>query len=171
LGKDRPLTIRTWATWQKEVFGAGHVNLGFYAEYNSGAPYSNAVTATLRGYVDGIYGSSYTRYFSERGALRFNNWYNTSLQVAYDHAIWKGVRAFATANITNLFNHQMQVDWNTSGTAVYSTGANASSGPWATDYYNRPTARFFPGASYGQATGASNYLGARNIRLMMGLRF
>jgi len=172
LSNDRPLTIRTWGTWQKDVFGAGHINLGFFAEFNSGAPYSVAATQQLRyNYVDGIYGSSYTRYFSERGALRFNSYYNTSVQVAYDHSIWKGVKAFGIVNITNFFNHQIQVDWNTSGNSFYSTGASATSGPWAQDYFNRPTARFFPGATYGQATSAGNFIGARNLRVMFGLRF
>jgi hypothetical protein len=178
LSNDRPLTIRTWGTWQKDVFGAGHINLGFLAEYNSGAPYSNAVTAQLRNYVGGIYGTTYTRYFSQRGAMRFNSYYNTSVQVSYDHAIWKGVRAFGTLNITNFFNHQIQVDWNTSGTAAYNSGTSGSPS-WMTDYYNRPvlggntagTARFLPGPTYGQPTGQGNFIGGRNLQFILGLRF
>ena len=181
LSNDRPLSIRTWGTWQKEVSSAGHINLGFFAEYNSGAPYSNTASARLYNYVNllgnpygsGIYGASYTRYFTQRGALRFNSWYNTSLQVSYDHAIWKGVRAFGTVNITNLFNHQIQIDWNTSGSSVYNINAGIEDAPaiWRSDSFNRPDARFLPGANYGLATSAGNYLGARNIRLILGLRF
>ncbi|MCL1907891.1 MAG: TonB-dependent receptor [Holophagaceae bacterium] len=166
LGNDRPLMMRTWANYRKEVFGNGNLNLGVYAHYTSGAPYANTASARMSGYRGGIFGSSYTRYFTERGALRFNSYYNVSLQVGYDHAIWKGAKLFGQANITNLFNHQMLVNWNTTGSAVWNNG-----GSYQTDNYNRPNATFLPGGSYGKPTSVNNYLSARDVQLVLGLRF
>ncbi|MCL1908198.1 MAG: TonB-dependent receptor [Holophagaceae bacterium] len=172
LSSDRPIVIRTWANYQKQVFGNGNLNLGMYAEYISGAPYSHSASAAMGNsaggyFADRLYGSSYTRYFSDRGAFRFNSQYNASLQVGYDHVLYKRVKIFGHANITNIFNHQMLISWNTAGTSVY----NAGGGVYQTDTLNRPDARFLPGDSYGKPTSSNNYLGARNVRLVMGLKF
>jgi hypothetical protein len=172
LSSDRPIVIRTWANYQKQVFGNGNLNLGMYAEYISGAPYSHSASAAMGNsaggyFADRLYGSSYTRYFSDRGAFRFNSQYNASLQVGYDHVLYKRVKIFGHANITNIFNHQMLISWNTAGTSLY----NAGGGVYQTDTLNRPDARFLPGDSYGKPTSSNNYLGARNVRLVMGLKF
>ncbi|MDR2696937.1 MAG: TonB-dependent receptor [Holophagales bacterium] len=168
LSTDRPLMVKTWTNYNKSVFGKGNLNLGVYASYTSGNPYSNSARANLRGYVDGIYGPYYTRYFSQRGAFRFNSYYNVSLQVGYDHTFWKGVKVFGHANITNIFNHQIQVDWNTTGNAYWNSGATTGYQP---DNFNRPTAIFLPGANYGKPTSVTNYLSPRGILLVLGVRY
>jgi len=180
LSNDRPLMIKTWANYTKSVFGQGNLNLGLYAHYTSGSPYSHTATALLGPqnsfyYVGGIYGSSYTRYFSERGAFRFNGYHNASLQVGYGHTLWGGIKVFGHVNITNLFNHQIQIDWNTAGSAVWN-----NNGSWERDTYNRPDARFLTGPlstsaqspnNYGKPTSPGNYLSARSILFAFGLRY
>lgn len=185
LAADRPLSAVTWANYQMTVFGKGKLNLGLFASFTSGAPYANTATQQLTNYPDaapGAFGSTYTRFFTPRGAMRFPNQYNVSFQAGYDHKVWKRVTAFGRVNISNLFNHQLQTSWNTTGSSRYlatvadpyfasSTAPGQTSG-YQPDNFNRPNAIFMPSSSYGKATSATaHYLAARAINLAFGIRF
>lgn len=180
LKADLPLSLNVWTGYKMKV-GPGTLNTSLMANYTSGAPYSLTATASLAGdpsttghtgYPNtnpGVYGATYTRYFGPRGALSYPDYYNCNLQVAYDVPIWSRVVGFVRANITNVFNHQQQLTWNTTGSAVVLDPAG--SGNYVPDVWNSPKAKFLAGSSYGQAVNSTNFLAARALNVAFGVRF
>ena len=154
LAADVPIRIRAFSNYTRKI-GPGHLNVGAIFNYTAGAPYSKtARNAPVNGVPSYIGGGTYTEFFGDRGAQRFADTYSTDLQLAYDMPIWRRFNFFTVLNITNVFNHQMQQTWNTSGTSV-SAGT-----VW------RPANAF-----YGKPTSAADYIAARTIQLSAGIKF
>ncbi len=153
LSSDVPLTIIANATYRKSL-GRGVFNLGGLWTYASGAPYSltGTSTPTPQALQDQGFAPTYSRYFGDRGSQRFPDFQRLDLQIGYDIPLFKKVSAFGRLNIQNLFNHQLLITWNT-------TGSTSSTGRWTA------------GSNYGRPTSSTNYVAARNLDFAFGLRF
>lgn len=178
---DQPISARIWANYDLQL-PKGTLSFAPYGTYASGAPYANTATVALTNWPNptgttntsandygGALGSTYTRYFTARGAMRYPDTYNVHLQIGYEVPVWNKVRAFARLNVTNLFNHQLLIHWNTSGSAYV---LDPSTKSYVKDLYNSPNAVFMAGSKYGKPTSSSNdYLAARTLNFAFGARF
>jgi outer membrane receptor for ferrienterochelin and colicin len=149
LAADRRLISTANIVYTSKI-GRGTLNTSFLHTYQSGAPYSLIGSNTPTTGLPAGYPSSYGRYFSERGALRFFGTQRSDVQVAYDLPLIKGFSFFSRLNVQNVFNHQSQVTFNTFGTTV--AGA------------------FKPGVNFGKAN-SSNYANGRTLNFAAGIKF
>ena len=151
LAADVPVRIRLTSNYIMAI-GKGRLNLGMIGSYTSGASYSLVTPgAPLAAGVPTAFGSTYTRYYSQRGAQRFPDTYRLDLQVAYDVSLWKKASFFTQVNFINFPNHQLQTGWNTTQTTV--------AGAWR------------GGANYGRPRTSNDYALARTVTVSAGIKF
>lgn len=151
LTADVPVRIRVTSNYVLPL-GRGRMNLGVIGSYTSGAPYSLATPgAPLGAGVPTAFGSTYTRYYSQRGSQRFPDTYRLDLQVAYDVPIWKKASFFTQVNFINFPNHQLQTGWNITQSTV--------AGAWR------------GGANYGRPRTSNDYALARTVTVSAGIKF
>ncbi len=161
LAADVPVRARITGNYVLHL-GAGKLNFGAIFLYTSGAPYSKTATAAVPGTVGtsaGEFGSTYTKYFSDRGAMRFADTSRIDLQIAYELPVWKKALFFTQLNLVNALNHQELATWNTSASIPTAASAGSQVGKWT------------PGASYGLPTTSNNYIAARTVQISAGLKF
>ncbi len=152
LAADVPVRARITANYVVAL-GPGKLNLGWLGSYTSGAPYNKTATAPLAsGVPTSIGGSTYTEYFAARGFARFPDTYRLDLQIGYEVPVWRKFTFFTNLNFINFPNHQQEFSYNTSARV-------ATGNIWT------------PGTSYGLPTSSANYITARTVTLMAGLKF
>jgi hypothetical protein len=162
--------------------------------YFAGAPYSltnshlwgvQNYAATLGSVIPGTsvarspilssYPTQYTKYWSGRGVGRFNDNYNFDLKIYTDYPIDKKVRMFTELTALNVFNHFIQTSWAFSqfSTTNRPTNTFSDSSPLAAPSFLGPSGSLTGGVNptgFG-SYGASNYSGARAIRLSVGFKW
>jgi hypothetical protein len=142
--------------------GGGKLNFGGIFLYTSGAPYSKTATAGVPATVGssaGEFGGTYTKYFSDRGAMRFADTSRFDLQIAYELPVWRKATFFTQLNLVNALNHQELATWNTSASIPTAASAGSQVGKWT------------PGSSYGTPTTSNNFITARTVQISAGLKF
>ncbi|WLT31934.1 TonB-dependent receptor [Geothrix sp. PMB-07] len=170
LAADQPIQFIGNMTY-KTALGKGHFSLSALQFYTSGAPYSKTVTSPSLANPAGApsyYSGTFTNYTDGRGTFHFPETYRTDVQISYDYPVYNKLSAFARLNITNFFNTQELLNWNTTGGTYTLTQATAANSSYATNY----TLPFKAGSSsFGKATSSSNYIAARALNLAVGFRF
>lgn len=172
LSSDRTHKLRLTTTARLPL-GKGYVSYAFIANYDSGRPYQATASNSSQGslFTGGLPSpkpsvpSSFTRYYSGRGAFRFNDYYSVDFKVAYQAPIVGRLSLIGNFTISNLFNNFMQgpgSDSNFGWTAAYTGSTLSRTAPIAVG--NR--------ATFGtDAQQYSNYIGARSFSASLGLRF
>jgi outer membrane receptor for ferrienterochelin and colicin len=144
--------------------GAGKLNFGGLFLFTSGAPYSKTASAVVPSTVGssaGEFGPTYTKYFADRGDMRYADTSRFDLQIAYELPVWKKATFFAQLNLVNALNHQELATWNTSASIPTDT----------TKYGPSQIGKWTPGASYGTPTTSNNFIAARTVQLSAGVKF
>jgi outer membrane receptor for ferrienterochelin and colicin len=154
----------------------GKTTVGFIYRFDSGSHYSNvrSISRARLGSsaLSSQAGSSFSQYMDqERGAGVYNGSSFLDLSISHDFPLFKvagkDVVAFGKVVITNVFNHQQIITFNTAWNSV-----PASIGGVPVTY---PTAVYAPwvqNAQFGQALNSNGYYGqARNIVASAGFRF
>ena len=151
LSADVPVRVRVTSNYLLSL-GRGRMNFGLIGSYTSGAPYSLATPgAPLGAGVPTAFGSTYTRYYSQRGSQRFPDTYRLDLQVAYEVPVWRKAAFFTQVNFINFPNHQLQTGWNTTQSTV--------AGAWR------------GGPNYGRPRTSNDYALARTVTVSAGIKF
>jgi hypothetical protein len=161
LAADVPVRARITGNYVVHL-GPGKLNFGGIFLYTSGAPYSKTATAVVPdtvGTSPGEFGGTYTKYFADRGSMRFADTSRMDLQIAYEQPVWKKAIFFAQLNLVNALNHQELSTWNTSASIPTAASAGSQVGKWT------------PGASYGTPTTSNNYIAARTVQISAGVKF
>ncbi|MBK8789673.1 MAG: hypothetical protein IPO28_05740 [Holophagaceae bacterium] len=116
------------------------------------------------------WGTSGTQYMDqERGAGVYNAAAYLDLAITHDFPLFKimgkDVTAFGKLNITNVFNHQQLVTFNTGWNGATGTYPTAVNSPWV----KRSASATYTG--FGNPSGNVNYGAPRTITASAGFRF
>ena len=161
LSSDRTHKLRV-STIARIPLGKGFVSYSFIGNYDSGMPYQatgslSAQTSLAASPKPSVIPTSFTYFYSGRGAFRFNDYYSVDFKVAYDTPLALGIRLIGDFTVYNMFNQMLQTGW----TAGY---ANATSRTAPLQVANR--------ATFGTDSGLyGNYFGRRSFSASLGLRF
>jgi hypothetical protein len=146
---------------------------GLIYAYDSGAPYNITSTVPLTAIQiarDPGYASlpaTQVIYYGDRGNNFFPSQQHWDLAFAWDAPLYKTVAPYVRFAITNLFDTQQLVAFNTSVTPNDGLGTHKS-GP--VDANGLPTT-FTKGAAFGTATSSANFQAARTLSVAAGIRF
>ena len=111
---------------------------------NAGAPVPNAPTA-------------YARFYTERGALHFNDSYQVDSKIDWSLPLKGKLQLMGYVQVSNLFNHQIQTGYGSGFTAATSLTNNI---------------RVQSPARFGTDSGVpTNYILGRNVLVTLGLKF
>ncbi|WP_257312501.1 TonB-dependent receptor [Geothrix fuzhouensis] len=170
LAGHQPIRMRiTGNRTMTNVFGKTSVGLVY--SFDSGSHYSQTRSITrarLGGpTISSQFGTSGVQYMDQtRGAGVFNAASYLDLAITHDFPLFKivskDVTAFAKVMITNVFNHQQQISWNTAwnaATGTYGTATGGVNSPWVRN------------ANYGTYPSSTYYGAARGIAISAGFRF
>ena len=156
LSADRTLVVKLFGTrrftWNKFSW-----DNGFKVQFNSAAPYQ--LTYARRdsappGYVTAAADKTLTViYGGVRNTNRFNDSFNVDYSTTFSYDFSRRYKLFIRADITNVFNRQEQVSWNT------------------TTSYNNATGALTPGVLFGRPTSINDYVPARALLFSLGLKF
>jgi hypothetical protein len=161
LSSDRTHKLRV-STVARMPLGKGYVSYSFIGNYDSGQPYSavanNSTQSSLVASPKPSLPLTFGRFYSQRGAFRFNDTYSVDFKLAYDAPLVSRLRLIGDFSVFNLFNHLTMYQWN----AGYTTSTLARTAPIAV------ASRTNFGTDSGQYT---NYAGRRSFSASIGLRF
>jgi len=196
LPQDEKHKARLWVGYDQPLGPAGSLNVSLLQNYDSATPFSvvaNISTLDANGNNwSGVPAARYaqdptstTYFFSDRGALRWDNVTSTDLALNYTLPIWQ-VQFYAQGEVINIFDEDAQVGGNTTvltalnSTCIQNTGANVGA----------RCARFNPltekpveginyrlGSTFGKPTAATtpstqgSFQLPRTYRVSLGLRF
>lgn len=109
---------------------AGALTLGSIVYYQSALPYSRTATVQYGrnpGYISGGNApGTYTRFFSERGAFRFNDWWQLDLSARYELPIFSDFNVFLKLAVTNVLDNDELRSWQTTGRTVRNADGSLS---------------------------------------------
>jgi outer membrane receptor protein involved in Fe transport len=188
LNGDQRHKLRAWVGMDFPLGRAGVLNVSALERFDSGAPYSMlGVLAFSAAPFDPNAGDveylspprQVEYYFSDRGALRWDDVTRTDFAVNYRLPLF-GAELFAEAEVFNLFNEQAQIGGNTtivtrSSTATRCTDASgaavrcAAFNPFTTTPVEGT--HYARGANFGKASSSSHYQLPRTYQFSFGMRF
>lgn len=140
--------------------GKGKISYSFLLRYDSGNAFN--ATSSNPSNITSVAGappapSTYTRYYMERGALHFNDSYQVDSKIDWSLPIKGKLQLMGYVQVSNIFNHQLQVG--------YGSGFGAS-----TSVANN--IRVASPATFGTDTGVQgNYIVGRNVLVTLGVKF
>jgi len=166
LAGHNPLVMRFTANYTTETF-LGKTSVGWVFRFNSGLHYSDTRSITrarVNALIPAEAGSSFTQYKDQkRGAGVFNATVYHDLAVTQDFNIVKiqerPVAAFVKLVLGNVFNHQQQINWNTTSSAATGAASTGLTSAWV-----------YP-AAYGTSPSSSNFALPRQITMSVGVRY
>jgi len=162
-------------------------NASLMLNYVGGAPWSLSRstdrTASVTAYVDSLraqgqtigissanYATSFpswTQYYTPRGFMRDNDYFNVDLKLGYDVPLVSKLRFFTEVTVFNVFNH-----WQTTGYRTTTTGGSAAS---PTDpkggYVVSPWELTSTGWQGWGTRDFNDFAGGRSIRLSLGFKW
>lgn len=140
---DIRLRSRIWGMYQFNFGKFGTLDVGGLFRYESGDVYSLDLDIPLpdgydNPYVDDSIDFSY--YYGGRGANRFPDYYTADLSLYYNVSAYKSLNWYLKASIQNVFNHQIQIGYNTTAFLRDGTGILAYEGQTVTGWDVAPRA-------------------------------
>jgi hypothetical protein len=196
LPQDQTHRARVWIGYDIPT-PFGNFNLSALQRFDSGTAYSaiGTIDATGRiapipnlianpGYRLNQIGTSHDYFFSDRGAFRSEDEYNTDLSINYTLPIWK-VNLFVNTQVLNIFDGDAVITPNTTVTTRRTGGAGSglvTFNPFTTTPIECPQgapaaqctalgAHWQKGANFGKPVGVASYQIPREYRFTLGLRF
>lgn len=155
LSSDRTLVVKLFAT-RKFTWNKFYLDNGFRVQFNSGAPYQltySRSNSAAPSYVTPGDKTLSVIFGGVRNTNRFNDNYNVDYTATFGYDFTKRYKVFVRADITNVFNRQEQVSWNT------------------TVSYSNTTGVLSTGSLFGHPTSINNYVAARTLLFSLGLKF
>jgi outer membrane receptor for ferrienterochelin and colicin len=117
--------LNLFGTYRVDLKGAGSLVFGSVFLYQSGTPYSLTAQVPYRDvpqYLGAI--GTYEYFFGQRGSHRFDNIWSLDLSTRYDIPIFSRVGAFLKVGVTNVFNNDGVLQFQTTGQAVLDDNGN-----------------------------------------------
>lgn len=160
---------RAWIQ-AKLPLGKGWISYAWTLRYDSGASYSLATNAPTQlasmGTVNGFTNTAtrptaYTQFYGGRGRFTENDTYRVDFKMAFQVPLIRGVQFMGDFSVNNLFNHQMQGNWDR-------TGYNASAG---TNQFVMQDATVYGTAELGARGVTNHFISARTVSTSLGLKF
>jgi hypothetical protein len=179
LSSDIRHKFRGWVVWDAISTRRHNLSLSLLQSFWSGEPHSEAGTVETVPYVGspadfGYAGNpgTFTYYFSDRGAYRFDNVSRTDLAINYSFFIPIGggqLEMFIQPEVTNVFNENAVV----SGDSTELTNWNTSSLEPFNPFTDTPVegVNWRRGDEWGQAQDVDDYQLPRTFRVSVGIRF
>lgn len=200
LPQDQKHKARAWASWDQPLGPAGNLNISVLQNYDSATPFSvfaNVLTSSraAEGPVVQFFDVPASRYaqdptttgyfFSDRGALRWEDVTSTDLALNYTLPIWQ-LEFYAQGEVLNTFNEDAQVGGNTTvltaanSTCIQTTGPKT--GQRCSTFNPRTETpiqgiHYQLGPTFGKPTAATTFSTQgsfqlpRTYRLSLGVRF
>lgn len=163
--------VRLWTTYAMDLGRAGTLAAGLIYRYDSpltfsytaSVPWTAAQIAAGAPYASPPTFGSQTIFFGERGAGEFNSTSIFDVSLSYSLPVWRSVEPWIKLDVTNVFNDDTLVTYNTGIVANRGAGDPV-------DQFGLPTT-FTPGPSFGQATSATSHVTPREFFISAGIRF
>ncbi len=192
LSQDQRHRVRIFGSYDLPLpKSAGNLGVGLIFQANSGLPYSAAGTIRVSSWVTNpgyeTPPTNNTYYFSSRGALTTEAWYQADLSLNYSYDIGP-VQIYVQPQVLNVFNSQ-HLNGTNLNTTVY-TASNSGRGlkafnPFTTNHdalvecpqgstaaqCSALGANFMVGPTFGQSANSLAYQTPRTYRMSVGLRF
>jgi hypothetical protein len=114
--------VNLLGTYSFDFNRAGALTLGSIVYYQSGRNWSKTATrpyTATPGYISG--GNppgTFTRFFGERGAERFSDWWQLDLSARYELPIFSDFNVFLKLAVTNVLDNDELIRFQTTGTTV-----------------------------------------------------
>jgi hypothetical protein len=159
--------VRLWTTYGFDLHRFGNLSAGLLYRYDSPITFSYSATVARSAQskaLDPGYKNpptSVTLFFGDRGAGEFNASSLFDLSLQYSLPIAGKVTPWVKADMTNLFNDDTQLTWNTAITADATSPKDALG--YATSFTKRST--------FGRPASANSYVQPRQYLLYVGVRF
>jgi len=155
-----PLRARVMFNFEKKTF-LGTSTLGLMFRFDGAATYDKVRILSMQA-IEPFFPANWTttQHLGERGSGRFNAAKYLDLALSLDLPMFKAfktpVRAYVKATVTNIFNHQQQLNWDTAFAPAATfdaawTPANAT--------------------TFGRPRSFMDYGTARSLYLTLGIRF
>lgn len=168
---DEDLTHRTraYGSYRFDFGRAGGLVLGGVLAVQSGTRWSN--TATVSSYPIPEYvgqNSTFTQFFSDRGANRFDSWQSLGLSARYDFNFFSKFGMWVKAQVNNVTNEDTLLTYQTTGRAV-SDGGNLVWAPSGTCGLDDTPSKSC--SSFGRISTQNRYQTPRQYFFTIGLRY
>jgi hypothetical protein len=159
--------VRLWTTYNFDFHRAGNLTAGLLYRYDSPLTFSYTASVT-RSAVSNSLNPGYksadpnvTIFFGQRGAGKFNASSLFDLSLQYGFPVFGRVTPWIKVDVTNLFNADTLLTWNTS--VIADPNSPKDSFGYATGFTKRST--------FGRPTSTSSYVLPRQYVVYAGVRF
>ena len=168
---DKTHLINAWGNYRFDLKKAGTLTLGGIARYESGSPWSRQANVPYSADPLGVYvnetANVYSHYFDGRGNNNFDDWWSLDLSGRYQFPIGGKLNGWVKATVSNVFDNDALIAFNTSGSAT--TTPPAICPGCVTDTINGLT--WVPGPDFGMARSVFDYQRPRGYLFTLGLAF